>query len=803
MNAKTSIQSSRFLSVIYFFWVLLFTCFSVMAFSQDDITWNQSSGPGDPNEDYSYPPVAFPATLSESISLIGAAPSTVAWAFDAIPSGATKSVVSNRTQFEFEGVTVTLPGVEDTPVSSTGTIDISGGSAQETSFSFTLLVTDEDGDFPTTREYSLVIRRGVSLVLVLDRSGSMSSTSDVTGGNRWNALKTSVGNFMNKMGTTGFFVTGDEVGITYFHNVTEQPPTFTTTFIPINASSAGLVNADMNTKGPGTSTAMGEGIVDAISNKLTNTNKIRNVLLFTDGRQNDGRLVNLGGTDIGTGPTAFDIDTPPSEAGDVKIYSIGIGNPDVAYHTTLFNLANSNRGAYFTTSNGSSFTYISDPADPLTNVVVGDINQVFASTYFEMFHEYSPQCIRYFTTELNSSPTEVELLSFPANAGLDGFMFEILFDRNLSRGELIELLSQFIIEKDGLVLNPLPPSIVGNVANGGILAFDLQNNRFNTQGNWALKYRGEIENYEPLGVTISTIVNDHRLKFAITENNGAQKVDDTFDFSTTVSYKNQPIEDASLRAVIVKPGSNIGDLLANNEFIVDASSGGDAPLPGTQKHQALLESNDSDYLDALLASGDAISFSHNGGGQYSADYNQIDVSGIYQLIFILQFTHPEDGEIERISFKSSFIRFGDIDLSKSSADYASTSGPDGTYTTITFSPVWSHGGNNYYAGVSLGDAIKWESDGSQLYRTVEDQRGGYTLSISGDTGEKGKLMVLDQTVFEGRLKDIACFDSEDLNVIQKIQCWLLNMGLPIWLIWLILGLLIIIIIWLIIRRRNS
>ena len=68
------------------------------------------------------------------------------------------------------------------------------------------------------RHVTIKFRRPIDLVLVLDKSGSMSSPSGPT--TRWEALKTAVNAFIEKFELDK--VDGDRVSISYFHSVVEN-----------------------------------------------------------------------------------------------------------------------------------------------------------------------------------------------------------------------------------------------------------------------------------------------------------------------------------------------------------------------------------------------------------------------------------------------------------------------------------------------------------------------------------------------------------------------------------------------------
>src|SRR5690606_8880136 len=114
----------------------------------------------------------------------------VTWSFNSTPTGATESGNS----FSFEGITVTLPGNPNESVDNSMTASIEGTSTSPGSFTFTVLVTDENNNkLSETRQYTLKFSPEMDMVLVMDRSGSMGLKTS-TGNTRWEALKDAVAN---------------------------------------------------------------------------------------------------------------------------------------------------------------------------------------------------------------------------------------------------------------------------------------------------------------------------------------------------------------------------------------------------------------------------------------------------------------------------------------------------------------------------------------------------------------------------------------------------------------------------------
>lgn len=108
---------------------------------------------------HTYPAFVTTTSISEDIHAINGMvplPLSVAWEISGTGGGWTESVVSGHTEITKNGVTVALPGEENAVVGSGLPVHISGGGTV-TFLTFTLTVTDDQGNNPTTRSYELSV----------------------------------------------------------------------------------------------------------------------------------------------------------------------------------------------------------------------------------------------------------------------------------------------------------------------------------------------------------------------------------------------------------------------------------------------------------------------------------------------------------------------------------------------------------------------------------------------------------------------------------------------------------------------
>ena len=250
------------------------------------------------------------------------------------------------------GVTVQAPAgssgsatAGSTPVVVTITAP-SSLSATET-VSFDLTTTDGSGDPEVVRNYQIGLipgDRAYQAVFVLDHSGSMGSSTE-SGKTRWQALTSGVNAMLpsfNELNPPS----GSELGLTLFES-SVKPDLLGADFIPVDGAAAGKVSSAIPSTHSSGATAMGPGLANGIG-KFNSPSKNQVILLFTDGEQNVGPLVDTGGE-------RYDNDNPVNP-GNVKIITVGIDGPSDYYRETLQAIANQNEGKYLEVDGTGGFT---------------------------------------------------------------------------------------------------------------------------------------------------------------------------------------------------------------------------------------------------------------------------------------------------------------------------------------------------------------------------------------------------------------------------------------------------------------
>lgn len=711
----------------------------------------------------------------------------VFWGFLSTP-GSSTSTDGFLTDFTRDGITVTLPtaGAPDDAVSDALTLSISGTSLlTATTFSFTVRVTDEGNPALTCdQEYELTFSAAstaMDLVLVLDRSGSM-TINTTSGVSRWNALRQTVANFGNMYQALGR--TEDRIGITYFDTSLNPASTCCNTLIPVNATIGTTIFNDLPANPSFGMTAMGMGLQDA-QTKLSDASRSRSILLFTDGQQNQAPWVNLNGQGYDDGTSIPGGNAP----GGIKVSTIGIGGPGVM-NTTLQNLALNNRGSYNSTQDGSAFAFHAGDAE-------GDLSSGFTDQFVALLSEFSPQLVARSSTPVASGAAPFALQSFPLNRRVDKLLLEFVFDRNFEIPELVQMMGRIQILKDGNpVIQYARPSWVGNYTNTLLLTFDFNSQAYRrgsafpltSEGDWSVQL-ADVSNLRINHCKLTVLADDHRLHLRGSYGDTAPKVNDVLPLSLTLDWLGHPIEDASVEAIVLRPGEDLGDLLAQHPLVVDISAAEDAGSPGTQKFEHLW-ATDSAFREQLKKTDNLVTLNHARNGNYESSFDGLNVAGAYHLLFRVSGNHPGAGVYQRILSRSFYTSFSSVDIKQSAVNTQLVD----KQLIMSIKPKTSYG---RFVGPAMGDAFSVSDTSIRISRVVDHQDGSYTITFTGDIGAKTTLQLLGQDIYHGKLENAG----KSASIIDRINDWLVSLGLPAWSIW-ILVLLILLLLWLMLRKKK-
>ena len=565
---------------------------------------------------------------------------------------------------------------------------------------FTVKVTNNETEEEDMQDYQLpVVRKAVNLVYVLDISGSMGTI--VSGSSpsmtRWKALQESVLQFNTKLDLLK--VTTDKIALTYF----------TTDIIPTGSPMNGgflynnpvdqatvFINTDMGSRNPLNLTAIGKGLNDAKTKLATITdNQSRLIFLFTDGRQNVHPFVNDDGMGLDDG-TSLNNYTDGMDCTDDRIYTIGI-ELGTTQEELLANISNENGGIPLTTT-------IADP---------NDFFDFFDSQFANILKDCSPQIV---IKERGIISGGRSIVKFPLNGALDMALFQLVYNE----GDSLKMS----LLKDGKDYTQFAEPRIDKRFSILALNFPLKTDTLSgSAGNWEI----EISGKEGAKYSFTCFADDHYLDYTCSFLRNNYKVGDVLDMKVSLSFDEKPLISPTnkVRAIILKPGEEIGQLTSTSRYRPD-SVGVDIANAADQQFLDLLHT-DTTFYNALLATEHIVELTNPGDGTFTGQFKKTEISGSYNITFLMEGEIPVFGTYRRIETQSCVIRYAELDDSET--DITQTTNPDNGTATVTVRPVNRFGkfmgpGHEKWIKLSLNstkadvEKVKDNLDGSYTYHIV-------------------------------------------------------------------------------------
>lgn len=742
---------------------LIFLCCLQQGFSQADFEINMlgpSSPPAEPITDYATTDVSYSFTIgADSVT------------------GLVQYLVSPILPAT-SGLTVTAPGGFVDPLDPTQYITLSlTGPATAESYSFTVEAIDQaDPAHFISQQFTFNVTEPtpVAVVMVLDRSGSMGSQvpGSVPPTTRMEMLQTTASLFVDKLDVFSPSV-DKQLALTYFNSgVDVAPAPIAPNLTPVDGNANTFTNDIETTLVAGGSTAIGDALVEGGKNKLLAgaPDYRKAILLFTDGEQNTGKQINADGTEA----DGIALNNPPDN--DIQIITIGFAGAALgATAVNLQNVALNNQGV--------AMAPLSFSIGPGTDVSpMGDMDVFFDQALESFLSDGSPQTVNVIKGTMPAQIPDVQ--TFEINQGIEKIVFELL---TLDREPF------FTIEKNGTQLNESNTNLEFVRGTNSLLAIvDLSENPSGivSEGEWKISIGSGTGGGKPY--QIKAQVDDHRLDYTFEVSADEYKVEDILELEANLTYDRAPIEDAVISALVLKPGEDLGDLLARSEVKFDPSTGTDVSSVGYQKLLALIADNPA-LVDSLGLKENSIDLVHDGNGIYKAQFSDTGVSGAYQIVGRIAGTTTSGDVYQRVVRRTIYLRFGDPDPESSTWTYTRT----GNNTIqLTYIPMYTVGTDLRFVGPGFAKGISVTGADVSNIATVDNGDGSYTIDIqlaNSNTDPDIEVSISGVEVFKGKATE---FDNAG-GVLDDFEDWLQNtFGISLW-VFLIILLLILIIIWII------
>jgi hypothetical protein len=653
------------------------------------------------------------------------------------------------------------------------TVKISGTPTQATSLRVTVVA--RSNGIECVRKFLIsVVRYPVDLGLVLDKSGSMNSALSPPHDtrSRWKVLMTGVAameNQLKALARDDALLDGDTLGLRMFDGEPVRPGSpFDGDLVAMDTYHNQLTNA-LDDVTPGGSTALGDGIL-AVRDMLEfgDDANSKAMITFSDGMQNTGDQVQTTGSQRYTHTYSGEPLRIASEEETINIYTISLAPS--GYAPDLMNgIADKNGGIPLNVNAGEEDELETLFQDHLLNILSGSTPQ-----YIDVRRGAFPANAGNTPRAGNTPPSTIE--AFPISRGARSVVVTLFAPSNAE--------PKFIsITKDGTELI----QHVQQTSGPGFIAFSMRYQidslpNVTLDGDWVVEAQLSTIPKRDLPYRMTIVADDHIVRASFDVGASRIKVNDVLSTSVTLLKGAQPIENAEVTALVLKPGEDIDDLIARAD--VDFSvEPGDPGSPSTAKLARLLQ--DPDFRGEIKVQDQVISLPYDAAADvYEGSFSGTDVAGVYQVIHRISVDDPDVGKVRRYHHQSVYVRFEDVDMDKSEVSVGQDARGN---TTLTWRPQSSR---DKYIGPGWGPAIGLDAPNATISDLTDHGDGRYTLVLSGSLSGSGQLFISDEKAFDGDLERLKCF-GPSAGLLQRIQCWLLGLGLPTWAVWVILLLVLI------------
>ncbi|MCB9290909.1 MAG: VWA domain-containing protein [Lewinellaceae bacterium] len=661
--------------------------------------------------------------------------------------------------FQFAGSSATnwtdnIPSSIGLSVNSSGVLTgVVSNTAPEGEFTFTVSANIDGSPTPTSTPFRLNIiidpTECVSCIpantgkwpgeqpclhevaFVLDNSGSMDDPESPGGSSKWTVLGTALSGYLPILTSSANLDVDDRVGVILFSgldatllpvispgdpfpdllDVTDPPPSFP----------------------PGGGTPMGGGLQRALQNFFTGLGvdgqgKKRTIILLTDGMQNLNPMVQLGrtieleagrfpaggilGPGSGHGLLPINLNTPPRNS--IEIYSIGIGTDiSSAGHALLNNLS---------TDYGSTLD------------MAFDMNNFLNSTI--------PDAVE------TSTPRILDIRQGIADPSVSGFQTEAFTVNDSVKSLVIQLANisqQFEDPQTFLFKDGNPVSAGPAFTNGKTILYDIDfpatdiglPDPGSSRGEWEIRFLDHARfQYEVTAIVDETGIH-HQIDFS-----GQDEFYAGDDLKVRVKLwdREGPITDASVVAVLQRPGDDLGDLAANTTVPGDSLSTGQPDQSSIGQAKLTYLGNQQEFWNLLQRTSNQLTLQHTGDGIYTGTFSGNSVTGTYRVIASIEGVHPNLGPYEGRESTFAFFDFArpeDITLNETIIPLGAD--PDGGQSyLVTILPTNRFGRKigpgqlgRITASSSLGSVSNWKDnlDGSYEFTIRAPQNAPTDLSI--------------------------------------------------------------------------
>lgn len=694
-----------------------------------------------------------------TIGFSGGAPAGITWSFcvgNPCPSGP-MTVMTNSIQTIGGNIQATFMPNQiqiTTPTSSTAT-----GNEH-----FVTFQAEDDNGIITSRSYHFIVRRPLQIAYVLDASGSMECGAGVTNwpscttsvDKRWDILGTALNGFMNKLAEDATnqarILETDSFSLVYFAGDTINDP------IGLNRwrdYAFFTNNLDMSMNQVSTpelgrdGTSVGAGLLRAFNDRFdkTDNHDLRQVLiLFTDGEPNrppDLVAPDPDNASIGSKNIKSDAMKDPS-LDNIEIFSIGIG-VGPSFKMMIQHLA-TEPDNYFNTTTGMEADFLGEMA---TNV------------FHQVFNTHTPKMIRF----ENQTAQNSNKITVTSNQQVNQLFFDAYFEQPIANRY------RYALQKDGVSIDLDADFIRKNKGDyAASYVLDLQYAKdLTSEGEWIFTCEGDVD--KPSRLRLVATADDHNIDMKTKVLNQPLRVGNKMNLKLDFKHLNQPITNAKVSALILKPGDDLGDILARTETPPFSSTNHE--LSCTEQKYAYLLANQPELFEALKTPiRTTVELKHTGNGIYEGIYDDLDVTGTYKVIFSAFAEVAGTGIVERMKEQTVNVRYstnGLNTLDQRAIVLKKTTGTVRTQNwlrstdltavntnqevTLYARPTYNVGSIKRLIGTGLSLGFDVKGKGVEKVEVVENCNGAYDLNLGlSEKNPDIEVSLFGDKLYEGKVK---------------------------------------------------
>jgi hypothetical protein len=377
-----------------------------------------------------------------------------------------------------------------------------------------------------------------------------------------------------------------------------------------------------------------------------------------------------------------------------------------------------------------------------TTDITSALFQNFIQAVVSSLSSRSPQLLAYRRDTL-SGDTATQV--FTVNRGVRRILLELIWPGGKR--------FSFEVYKDGKEVTQ-----VGHMTSGAfyrMFVMDLPAgagpDEITAEGEWELRIRGT----PGTPYQVAALVDEPALKYEVGSGSAEYEVGQPIQLTAEITYAGAPVDDATVTALVGKPGEGMGTLLSVNPTPTSDPKVPPEPQasPAQAKLHRLLE--DAKLWRRIQPLNRIVQLQSLGGGKYAGTFSDTDVTGPYPVTFLISGENVNLGKYRRTQTLSTVVRFGPADFNASEVEVQTIAQTaTGRQALLHLRPKDRFGN---FLGPDFADQIHVTlSEGIVVGkpRDLLDGRYEIELLLSGNNDPEITITVVDHLLFKGPVSQL-------------------------------------------------